>query len=110
MRIATDDYKNGENFTIWVNVRVGVERVGNMKFTKGSHVLVGGTLRTSTYQTKNGETAVSIDVTADSINYIKGGSSASTQTTDAVTDTGKFTEKPAKATAAAATADSADDE
>lgn len=109
MRVATDDYKNGENVTIWVNVRVGTERVGNMKFTKGSHVLVGGTLRASTYQTKNGETAVSIDVTADSINYIKGGTSGGTQTNETVTDTGKFTntkkEEPATVAAASESTD-----
>ena len=73
MRVATDDFKNGTNETIWVGVGIGVERAGKMKFTKGSHVLVTGTLRASTYQSKNGEVGVSLDVMADSINYIKGG-------------------------------------
>lgn len=73
MRVATDDFKNGVNETVWVGVGVNAERAGKMKFTKGSHVLVTGTLRASTYQTKNGETGVSLGVMADSINYIKGG-------------------------------------
>ena len=76
MRVATDDFRNGTNETVWVGVGVNVERAGKMKFTKGSHVLVTGTLHASTYQTKTGEAGVSLDVMADSINYIKGGGQA----------------------------------
>ena len=65
MRVATDDFRGGETTTVWVNVRIGADRVGKMKFTKGSHVLVTGTLSASTYQTKAGETAISLDVMAD---------------------------------------------
>ena len=79
MRVATDDFKNGTNETIWVGVGINVERAGKMKFTKGSHVLVTGTLRASTYQSKNGEVGVSLDVMADSINYIKGSGQANSQ-------------------------------
>ena len=86
MRVATDDFKNGENSTVWVNVRIGVERAGKMKFTKGSHILVTGTLRASTYQTKAGETAISLDVMADSISYVRSGNSGGTQSDEATTD------------------------
>ena len=79
MRVATDDFKNGTNETIWVGVGINVERAGKMKFTKGSHVLVTGTLRASTYQSKSGEAGVSLDVMADSINYIKGSGQANSQ-------------------------------
>jgi single-stranded DNA-binding protein len=79
MRIATNDYKNGTDDTVWVNVRVNADRAGRMKFTKGSHVLVTGTLRVSTYQNKAGETIPSIDVMADSISYVKSSSSGGTQ-------------------------------
>lgn len=100
MRVATDEFKAGETTTVWVNVRVGAERVGKMKFTKGSHVLVSGSLKTSIYQTKAGENAVSIDVMADSINYIKGGGTS--QTSEDTADTGKFTKSESKEAVAAA--------
>ena len=106
MRVATDEFKAGETSTVWVNVRVGAERVGKMKFTKGSHVLVSGSLKTSIYQTKAGENAVSIDVMADSINYIKGG--GTNQTSEDTADTGKFT-KPEDKEAVAAASTSTDD-
>ena len=106
MRVATDEFKAGETTTVWVNVRVGAERVGKMKFTKGSHVLVSGSLKTSIYQTKAGESAVSIDVMADSINYIKGG--GTNQTSEDTADTGKFT-KPESTEAVAAASTSTDD-
>jgi single-stranded DNA-binding protein len=106
MRVATDEFKAGETITVWVNVIVGAERVGKMKFTKGSHVLVSGSLKTSIYQTKAGENAVSIDVMADSINYIKGGGTS--QTSEDTADTGKFT-KPEANEAVAAASTSTDD-
>lgn len=90
MRVATDDFKNGENSTVWVTVRIGTERAGKMKFTKGSHVLVTGTLRASTYQTKAGETAISLDVMADSISYVRSGNSGGTQSDEAVSSDTNF--------------------
>lgn len=110
MRVATDEFKGGETTTVWVNVIVGAERVGKMKFTKGSHVLVTGTLKASTYQTKAGETAISLDVMADSINYVKSGGGSASQATDETTDTGKFTKtEKQEAVAAASTSTAADD-
>ena len=109
MRVATDDYKNGENSTVWVTVRIGAERVGKMKFTKGSHVLVTGTLKASTYQTKAGDTAISLDVMADSINYIKSGGNNTTQTEETA-DTGKFTKTESQEVVAAASSSTTTDE
>jgi single-stranded DNA-binding protein len=110
MRVATDEFKGGETTTVWVNVLIGAERVGKMKFTKGSHVLVTGTLKASIYKTKAGEAAVSLDVMADSINYVKSGGGNASQTTDEATDTGKFTktENP-EAVEAASSSTSADE-
>jgi single-stranded DNA-binding protein len=112
MRVATDDYKNGTEDTVWVNVMINLERAGKMKFTKGSHVLVSGTLRTSTYQNKAGETMVSLDVFADSISYVRSGKSGATQSDSATNaDFGKFKSKEeAVAAAPAGTSEvSADD-
>lgn len=110
MRVATDEFKGGETTTVWVTVRIGADRVGKMKFTKGSHVLVTGTLKASTYQTKAGETAISLDVMADSINYIKSGNGSATQATDEATDTGKFTKTDNPETVAAASSSTTEDD
>ena len=112
MSVATDDFRNGNNETVWVRVSVNTDRVGKMKFTKGSHVLVSGTLRASTYQTKAGEAAVSLDVLADSINYVKSGGSGATQSDEATTaNFGKLKkeEKAAAAPAPATTGTDVDD-
>ena len=116
-RVATDDYdrKAKENVTTWVNVRINAERVGNMKLTKGSLVFITGTLKTSMYQTKAGESAVSIDIAADSVNYVRGAGSGSTQSDATVAtvekedvSTGKFTKK-VEVVAEAASAEPEDD-
>ena len=116
-RVATDDYdrKAKENVTTWVNVRINAERVGNMKLTKGSLVFITGTLKTSMYQTKAGESAVSIDIAADSVNYVRGAGSGSTQSDATVVtvekedvSTGKFTKK-VEVVAEAASAEPEDD-
>lgn len=109
MRVATDDYKNGTEETVWVNVMVNQERVGKMKFTKGSHVMVSGTLRTSIYQNKAGESMVSLDVIADSISYVRSGKSGATQSDSASTDNnfGKFKKNEEAAAAAPAPAGTA---
>ena len=57
MSVATDDFRNGNNETIWVRVSVNTDRVGKMKFTKGSHVLVSGSLKTSTFLTQGASIA-----------------------------------------------------
>jgi single-stranded DNA-binding protein len=81
-----------------------------MKFTKGSHVLVTGTLKASTYQTKAGETAISLDVMADSINYVKSGGGSASQATEEATDTGKFTKTDNPETVAAASSSTTADD
>ncbi len=121
MRVATDDFRDGENSTVWVRVVVSADRVGKMTFKKGSHVLVTGTLKASTYQTRTGESAVSLDVNADSIHYVKSSSNPqSAEEAAANADTGKLEKKeepakakPAKAEpvkVAAATTTTADDD
>lgn len=92
MRVATDDFNRGETKTLWVNVAIITDKLGNRKMTKGSLVEVFGVEHLSTYQTKNGETAISIDVSADRIEYVRTSNPNSGTTVDvkATTDTGKF--------------------
>lgn len=111
MRVASNDFIGGENVTTWVNVIWSGERAVKMQehMKKGSFVNIWGTLRTSLYDTKNGEKAVSIDIFADRVDFVNSGSGG-TQSNDATTDTGTFKQKEAEmATAAAATTDAADD-
>ena len=111
MRVASNDFINGENVTTWVNVMWSGDRAVKMQehMKKGSAVSVHGTLRTSIFKNKNGESAVSIDVLADRVDFVNLGKSGDTQTNEAVTETGTFKPKAQAAEVAAASAASDDD-
>ena len=89
MRVASNDFVNGENVTTWLNVIWSGERAVKMQehMKKGSLVSIYGTLRTSLFTNKNGEQAISTDVFADRIDFVSGGNSGATPTSDAVADT-----------------------
>ena len=95
MRIATNDYVNGENVTTWVSVMCSSERALKMVdyLKKGNLVSVRGTLRASIYD-RNGDKTVSIDIFADRVDFVGGNSSASTQTNDSVQQQPKQAEAP----------------
>lgn len=107
MRIASNDFVNGENVTTWVRVMWSGDRAVKMQehMKKGSFVSVWGTLRTSLYDTKTGEKAIAIDVLADRVDFV-GGGSGSTQSNDAATETGTLK----KAEAPLETQDTSDDD
>lgn len=89
MRVASNDFANGERTTTWVNVVWTGERAIKMSeyMKKGSSVIIHGTGRFSTYTDKNNANVVSIDVFADRIDFDSNSSnSGNTQTTDAVVD------------------------
>ena len=100
MRIAVNEFYRGENKTVWYSVIVMADRVGKMKFTKGTHVEVVGDLFPTPYLTKSGEPAVSLDVMADRISYVTtgtGSNETTTTVTETTADTGKFEKvKPSK--------------
>lgn len=105
MRVASNSYSNGETSTTWVRVTWVGDRAIKMAehLKKGSFIDVWGELRASLYDTKTNEKAIAIDVMADRIDFVGGGSSSgNTQTNEAVTDTGNF-KKQEPATVAAAT-------
>lgn len=114
-RVATNDYdaKTQQEVTTWIRVTANQSVVGNKKLLKGSHVFVTGNLKVTTYQTKTGETAFSIEVFADSISYVGGkstnnaeGSSVATTTTETIS-TGTLKKEVVAETASAK--DPADD-
>lgn len=114
MRVATDEFRNGEKGTAWMNVTYHGDRAIKMQeyLKKGNAVTVMGVETVSTYQNKNGETMVSRDVLADRVEFVNLGKSGDTQSNDAVIETGKFQpkEKTNEAEMATATAATSDDD
>ena len=111
MRVATDEFRNGEKSTAWLNVTYHSDRAIKMQpfLKKGSAVSVIGSETVGTYQDKNGETQISRDVLADRVDFLGLGGSGSTQSNETVTDTGKF-KKNDEAEMATATASTSDDD
>lgn len=74
MRVATDDFKSSttERTTVWVRVLYPGERAIRIKefLTKGRLVQVRGILRASVFVDRNNEHQVSLDVTADRIDFV----------------------------------------
>ena len=104
MRVASNDFVNGENVTTWVRVLWSGDRAIKMQehMKKGSLVSVWGTLRASIYDTKNGEKAISFDIFADRVDFVSSGSNPN-QSTDVSTDTGTLTKDETPVTVAAQT-------
>ena len=104
MRVASNDYIGGENVTTWVNVLWSGDRALKMAehMKKGSAVIVRGTPKFSMYSTKDGDKAISVDVFADRVDFSNSGS-GTTQSNEAVAETGTF-KKQQHATVAAAPA------
>jgi len=67
--------------TEWFNVSAWgkLAEVCNQYLSKGKQVYVEGRLKTRTYQTQNGETRFSIDVTCSEIQFLGGGAGAPQQ-------------------------------
>jgi single-strand DNA-binding protein len=107
MRVASNDFFNGENVTTWVNVMWSGERAVKMQehMKKGSAVSIHGTLRTSIFTNKNGEQSISTDLFADRVDFVNLGKSGDTQTNEAVTDTGTLKPKAQETSSAAASKD-----
>ena len=92
MRIATDEFVNGQKTTAWMSVVWSGEHALNMKqwLTKGKLVSVMGTEQIKLYQTRTGEWAADRNVIADRIEFVNTGS-GQTQNADAVkVETGTF--------------------
>ena len=112
MRIATDEFKNGERGTAWINVSYYAEKGTKMLefLKKGSAVSVLGVETVGTYQSKNGETMVSRDVIADRVDFVNLGKSGDTQSSETVADTGTFKKKANEAETVAVTAASSSED
>ena len=75
MDIAVDDYSRGQNTTTWIRVRSNKENHIRLSeyLTKGRMVLVGGTLSTSLWKDKNGDSQIQLSITADALEFINTG-------------------------------------
>lgn len=73
--IAVDDYAKGQNITTWVRVRSSRENHVRLAeyLTKGRLILVEGTISTSQWQDRNGESHTQISINADSIAFVNAG-------------------------------------
>ena len=67
--MAVDDYSKGQNITTWVRVRSSRENHIRLAeyLTKGRLILVEGTISTSQWQDRQGESHTQISINADSI-------------------------------------------
>lgn len=82
-RLATDEFKNGKNDTVWMNVYDYSERGLKMAqyWKKGTMLDVSGIETIGVYQSKvSGEWLASRDVRAYNIDFVNGGGSGTTQT------------------------------
>ncbi len=70
-RAAVNSRKSGKDETAWYRVTIWGDRFDKMVpyFKKGSAVVVSGELRAEIYTDKEGRPQISLDVTADSINF-----------------------------------------
>lgn len=75
LRVATDEYRNGEKSTSWLNVTYFGDRALKIAqfLKKGSHVFVMGTEMVSTYKTRTEEIGISRDIIADRIEFVSSG-------------------------------------
>lgn len=73
--MAVDDFSHGNTVTTWVRVRSNRENHIRLSeyLTKGRMVLVGGTLSTSLWKDKNGESQIQLSITADALEFINTG-------------------------------------
>ncbi len=70
--VAARARKNREDVTIWVRVTVWGDRISEKMLgflKKGAGVVVSGQLSYSTYIDKEGKTQVSLEMTAESVNF-----------------------------------------
>ena len=62
MDIAVDDYSKGQNITTWIRVRSNKDNHIRLSeyLTKGRLILVDGTLSSSLWKDKNGESQIQL--------------------------------------------------
>lgn len=75
MDIAVDDYSKGQNITTWVRVRSNKDNHIRLSeyLTKGRLILVEGTLSSSLWEDKNGNSQIQLSITAESLAFINTG-------------------------------------
>ena len=71
--LATDEFKNGERGTAWLQVNYNNIKMAEW-LKKGKMVTVIGTETVRTYQDRNGQTQVGRDVNAVSVEFVNIGS------------------------------------
>ena len=75
MDIAVDDYSKGQSTTTWIRVRSNRDNHIHLSeyLTKGRLILVEGTLSSSLWKDKNGDTQIQLSISAETIAFINTG-------------------------------------
>lgn len=83
--IAVDDYSKGKNITTWVRVKSSKENHIRLAeyLTKGRMVLVEGTLTSSIWTDRNGESHIQHSIIADTLAFVNVGKKEATDSTSA---------------------------
>lgn len=73
--MAVDDYQKGESTTTWVRVKSSKENHIKLSeyLTKGRLILVHGTLSSSIWEDKNGNSHLQLSIVAETIKFIHTG-------------------------------------
>lgn len=88
-RVATDEYKNNTNETIWLSVSDFTPRTLKLAeyLKKGKLIDVSGIESCRLYNDKNGQTQIARDILADRVEFVNAGASGNTTTTTEATTT-----------------------
>lgn len=80
MDIAVDDYSKGQSTTTWIRVRSNRDNHIHLSeyLTKGRLILVEGTLSSSLWKDKNGDSQIQLSISAETIAFINTGKREST--------------------------------
>ena len=89
LRLATDDFIDGQKATVWFSVAVKADTLGNIVpyLTKGKMVQVIGKERVRLYKDRNGETKIARDIFAHHVEFIGSASGTTKSETSEVVNT-----------------------
>ena len=88
-RVATDEYKNNTNETIWLSVSDFTPRTLKLAeyLKKGKLIDVSGVESCRLYNDKNGQAQIARDILADRVEFVSAGTSGNTSSTTESTAT-----------------------
>ena len=88
-RVATDEFKNNTNETVWLSVSDFTSRTLKLAeyLKKGKLIDLSGVETCRIYNDKNGQPQIARDIIADRVEFVNFGSSGNTNSTTAIETT-----------------------